>query len=253
MINCLEQNSFTPVAAHRGYSSIYPENTLLAFKEAMDYGANMIEFDLRLSNDNEIIIFHDKTVDRTTNGTGFLNDFTLSELKQLDAGSWFGPEFAGLKIPTLQELCTLLIKYPNVLLNVEIKPDIHAKKVVDLSVEILGRYGYLSRSVFTCFDAEIVSYIHDKYRLRTQGFLGQEMHNFNEDENGTYSKMWAIALSMDLLTKDQVNKFKKKGIHVWCYCPDTEEQVHYALDCGVELLTSNNLIPAMNICINTFP
>lgn len=248
LINRLAQDSAITVAAHRGYSSAYPENTLLAFKEAIEYGADMIEFDLRLSKDDLIVIMHDETVDRTTNATGALHDFTMTELKQLDAGSSLGPEFEGVKIPTLKELCTLLRDYPNVLLNVEVKPNIYAKKVVDKSVELLTQYGYLSRAVFTCFDAGIVAYIHDQYGLKTQGFLGQAMHNFDSDENGTYSKMWAIALSMDLLTADRVETFKKKGLLVWCYCPDTEEQVRYALECGVELITCNNLEPAMKLC-----
>ncbi|KAB8137530.1 glycerophosphodiester phosphodiesterase [Gracilibacillus oryzae] len=245
MINSFEQRNRVTVAAHRGFSSMYPENTLLAFKESLEKGVNMIEFDLRLSRDKVVMILHDETLDRTTNGTGPITDLTLRELKQLDAGSWLGNEYEGLKIPTLEELCELLKDYPDTLLNVEIKKSPIAKEVMDKAVSILSGYGYLSKCVFTCFDADIISYIYDKYHLKTQGFPAEKMSNFTDGENGTYSKMWSIAFSMDLLTKEKVDEFKDKELHVWCYCPDTCQAVQYALDCGVSLITCNNIIPAI--------
>jgi glycerophosphoryl diester phosphodiesterase len=245
----MEQLNSEPfaIAAHRGYKAAYPENTLLAFKEALESGVDMIEFDLRLSKDKAVMIMHDKTIDRTTNGVGPISDFTFNELKQLDAGSWMGAEFEGLKIPTLQELCDLLLDFPDALLNVEIKSSEHALTATDLAIEILADYGYLNRSVFTCFDANVIHYIHDKYNLKTQGFPGEVMHHFKSGETGTYSKMWAVGIEMKMLTKERVDEFKKRNIRIGAYCPDDEEAVQYALDCGVSLVTSNELIPAFRL------
>jgi glycerophosphoryl diester phosphodiesterase len=93
--------------AHRGYSAAYPENTLVAVEAAFAAGADVVEIDLLKSSDGEVVIFHDDTLDRTTNGTGRVDAHTLAELETLDAGSWFAPEFAGEPIPTLVEALTL--------------------------------------------------------------------------------------------------------------------------------------------------
>jgi glycerophosphoryl diester phosphodiesterase len=247
MIERLYNDPTIVVAAHRGYKSAFPENTLLAFQQALELGVGMLEFDLRLSKDNVIMVFHDETLERTTNGSGKLSDHTLSELKQLDAGGWFGACFEGLKIPTLEELCELLTSYPEVLLNVEIKRSVHAKKIVDKVVTMLKEYNYLSRCVFTCFDGEIVAYMHDTYKVKTQGFIGECMSNFVSGENGTYSKMWAIGIKMSLLTPNLVKEFQDMGLLTWCHCPDTDKQVYYALGCGVTLMTCNDPKPAMRI------
>jgi glycerophosphoryl diester phosphodiesterase len=92
------------VIGHRGASGSAPENTLAAFRLAVEQGARFIETDLRLSRDARLVAIHDATLDRTTSGRGRVRDFTLAELRQLDAGAWFAPEFAGQRIPTLEEI-----------------------------------------------------------------------------------------------------------------------------------------------------
>ncbi|MDF2960840.1 MAG: glycerophosphodiester phosphodiesterase [Paenibacillus sp.] len=247
MIERLQNNPSLIVAGHRGFKSAYPENTLLAFQAALELGVDMLEFDLRFSKDKVVVVIHDETLERTTNGSGHVRDYSLSELKQLDAGGWFGKVFEGLKIPTFEELCQLLAAYPNVLLNVEIKPAGDAKEVADTAIAILEDYGYLSRCVFTCFDAEILAYIHDTYHLKTQGFPGELMSNYVPGANGTLSKMWAVGISMKLLTPKLVNEFREMNLLTWSYCPDDEKQVYYSLGCGVTLMTVNNPLPALQI------
>src|SRR3954447_15867557 len=94
------------VCGHRGASGHAPENTLVAFRRAKELGATWIEFDVQLSADGIPIILHDDTLERTTNLGQQLRptELTLAQLKDLDAGSWFSPEFAGEKIPTLEEV-----------------------------------------------------------------------------------------------------------------------------------------------------
>jgi len=94
--------------AHRGYAAVAPENTLAAFSKALECGPDYIECDVRRTKDGHIIISHDGTVDRCTNGSGKVADLTLDELRALDAGSRFGREFAGEKLPTLEEYLDLL-------------------------------------------------------------------------------------------------------------------------------------------------
>lgn len=238
MIDQLQQSHSVMVAAHRGWKSKYPENTLLAFRKALEYGVQMLEFDLRLTKDKVVVVIHDQTVDRTTNGTGKVQDFTLEEIKKLDAGQ-------GEEIPTLKELCELITQFPNVLLNVEIKPNEHAIEVADQGIALLTQYDLLSQCVFTSFDANVVAHIHDHHHLKTQGFPSEKMYNYVPGDQGTYSKLWAIGISMDLLTPEAVANTISDGKLAWCYCPDNDEQVKYALDCGVTLMTCNDIEPAM--------
>lgn len=97
------------VVAHRGLSPGYPENTLSAFRSAIELGADVIEVDLQATKDGIIVLLHDDTVDRTTDGQGFVSNYTFAELRQLDAGSHAGLEFVGDLIPTLEEALNLVI------------------------------------------------------------------------------------------------------------------------------------------------
>lgn len=92
------------IIAHRGVPKLAPENTLSAFRKAVELGAHSIELDVHQTRDSMLVVIHDGTVDRTTNGKGRIADLTAAELRELDAGSWFGHEFTGEKIPFLEEV-----------------------------------------------------------------------------------------------------------------------------------------------------
>src|SRR5215475_6599931 len=92
------------VIAHRGASGTCPENTLAAFRRAQELGAHMIELDVQLTRDGEVVVMHDWTLARTTDGRGRVASRTLAELRQLDAGSWFDPGYAREPVPTLREV-----------------------------------------------------------------------------------------------------------------------------------------------------
>lgn len=109
------------VFAHRGYSSQAPENTLVAFRAAVDVGVDGIELDIQLSSDGELVVIHDESLKRTTNGSGMVCQHTLAELKALDAGAWFAPRFVGVQIPTLGEVLDLLEPSPDLQINIELK------------------------------------------------------------------------------------------------------------------------------------
>lgn len=109
------------VVAHRGSSGSAPENTIAAFEMALESGAEIIECDVRLTREGEVVVFHDRTLNRTTNGKGPVGERTLEELKKLDAGSWFSSKFRGERIPTLMEVLHLL--NGRGLLNIELKAD----------------------------------------------------------------------------------------------------------------------------------
>lgn len=125
----------TKIIGHRGSKGTVPENTLIAFEEALAVGSDGIELDVHLSADGELVVIHDETVDRTTNGRGFVKDLTVNELQMLDAGSWFHPRFSGVKIPTLADtLAFLREKKFRGTLNIELKTDILAYEGIEQKV-----------------------------------------------------------------------------------------------------------------------
>ncbi len=107
------------LCAHRGAMVTHPENTVASFEAAVGAGAQMVELDVWLTKDKKMVIMHDATVDRTTNGKGEISDFTLAEIKKLDAGSWKSDKFKGEKVPTFEEALNVLPK--NIWINVHIK------------------------------------------------------------------------------------------------------------------------------------
>lgn len=107
------------LCAHRGAMSTHPENTIPAFQEAIRLGAHMIEFDIQLTKDGALVLMHDATVNRTTNGKGKVSDLTLAEIKALDAGAKLDARFAGTRIPTFEEALAVFPK--NVWLNCHLK------------------------------------------------------------------------------------------------------------------------------------
>jgi glycerophosphoryl diester phosphodiesterase len=104
MIKLLDSLKGPYIDAHRGASKYYPENTMLSYEKAVELGADLIELDVHLSKDGIPVVIHNHTLDETTNGKGMVKDYTLEQLKRLDAGSWFSEQYAGLQIPTLEEV-----------------------------------------------------------------------------------------------------------------------------------------------------
>jgi glycerophosphoryl diester phosphodiesterase len=95
------------VIAHRGYSLVAPENTILSYRKAIEAGADMLEVDINLTRDGQLVMIHDHRLERTTNGTGFVYDYLLSELIELDAGFHFKPRLDAIRIPTTEETIQL--------------------------------------------------------------------------------------------------------------------------------------------------
>lgn len=130
----------TQIVAHRGSRINCPENTLAAFEEAVRVGADGIELDVHLSKDGEVVVIHDETVDRTTNGTGLVKEKMVAELQELDAGIWFDTDFAGEKIPSLREVFELLLErgYQGQV-NVELKTSLYRYKGIEKKIGALLR------------------------------------------------------------------------------------------------------------------
>ena len=139
------------IYGHRGASAYAPENTLEAFQLAMNMGADGFELDVHMSSDGHLVVIHDETVDRTTNGTGFVRDFTLEQLKALDASNGM-TAYRGAKIPTLEEVFNL-VRHTKHIVNVEIKTDeCFYPGMEEKCLELTARMGLEDRVIYSSFN-----------------------------------------------------------------------------------------------------
>jgi glycerophosphoryl diester phosphodiesterase len=234
------------IIAHRGYRARYPENTLCAFAAAMKAGVDMIELDVMLSKDRRMVVIHDDTLDRTTNGTGPVGLKTLSQLKKLDAGGWFAPRFAGETLPTLEEAVDLL--GGRVLINIEIKrsayepndpPDAVERQLLDL---VKGR-GLLDSVLISSFEGKSLARIASRGDGVALAFLHRTA---GEPENiKTCRKLQAFSFHPNWieLKEEYVQRFHEAGFLVFPYNADTEEQIRRVIKTGADgVITSDPLL-----------
>ena len=141
------------VFAHRGYSSKYPENTMLAFEKAIDIGADGIEVDVHKSKDNKLVIIHDEDIERTFKGHGRVCDFTLKELKEFENKEVNFSKNIKCSIPTLEEVLELLKDKEDIVLNIELKTDVISYKEIESDViKIIERYNMENRIILSSFN-----------------------------------------------------------------------------------------------------
>jgi glycerophosphoryl diester phosphodiesterase len=221
-----DNNRFNPpwLIAHRGFRAKYPENTLVAFQAALDAGCPMIELDVTLSRDRKLVVIHDATLDRTTDGRGAVRDHTLTELKQLDAGSWFHPMFAGQRLPELTEVLELVDG--RAFINIEIKthayephhpPDAIEKQIVALVEQKQVRETILISS----FDIRILEQLLSVPASPVLALLSQHRADSHTVKLCEYLKAYSWNPAQHVLTRQQVKRMHAVGIRVFPYNVDT--------------------------------
>ncbi len=149
-------NKKPAIFAHRGASGTHPENTMAAFEAAVRLGADGIELDVQMTKDGEIVIIHDETVNRTTNGKGAIERMTYAEIAELDAGSWFHPKFEGERILTLDEFLTWATGN-TMQINIELKTNKVPYYGIEQKVlELIDIYNMRGRVIISSFNSESV-------------------------------------------------------------------------------------------------
>jgi glycerophosphoryl diester phosphodiesterase len=222
--------------AHRGASGHAPENTLAAFKKAVALGAAFIETDLQLSRDARLVAIHDSTVNRTTNGQGAVHDLTLADLRKLDAGSWFGSEFAGERIPTLEEILEFA-KKNDAVFYLELKQQgswggEHAL------IGALRESGEIARVVVISFDATVIANLRKIEPTLMTGLL------YDRQIDGPIEKAVEIgarqlAVRGDLVTPALLNEAKKKDLQVVCWTVNHPAHMRLLIAAGVDGIMSD--------------
>jgi glycerophosphoryl diester phosphodiesterase len=224
------------VIGHRGASGHAPENTFAAFKKAVSLGAAFIETDLQLSRDAHFVAIHDATVNRTTSGQGAVHDMTLAELRKLDAGSWFGSEFAGERIPTLEEIFEFS-KKNDVVFYLEIKPGgswggEHAL------VGALRESGEIPRTVVISFDAAIVLSLRKIEPTLMTGLLYDGQLE-NPIDKAVEIGARQLVVRGDLVTPAMIAQIHKKDLQVVCWTVNQPAHMRMLMAAGVDGIMSD--------------
>jgi len=223
------------VIGHRGAKGYAPENTLLSFEKGIECNANMIEFDVRLTRDDHMVIMHDATVDRTTNGTGFVSQHTLKQIKKLDAGAWFSPKFKNTKVPTLEEgIASIKGKAK---FDIEIKHDPSSTNE-GLEEKLIGeilRNDILDDTVVTSFDLSCVERIKKIEPGLTVGFLFSRNYDC---ERGLREilRIGGEEIHPEYLhlTAHLVSKAHRNSVRVRAWNPNDEKEMSKLIKMGVD-------------------
>lgn len=236
-----ESNIF--VAAHRGWLDKHPENTLAAFRGALTLDVDQLETDVRVTKDGELVLIHDATLERTTNGTGKVCDYTLEELRKLDAGN-------GEKIPTLIEFMELVKDHPTITLDIELKEypidgwDEVAYDVCDRTLKIIDDYGFTDRCVINTWNGKLHEYINatygDKYKLH----MYYPIRHLGEVTKDPYPYGYCtcvFGIGTEVSIEDVKQLHRDKDIQIWAgtYARD-EKSIDTAIEMGTVLITCNN-------------
>lgn len=232
------------VAAHRGWKAKYPENTLEAFAAALDLGVDQLETDVRITKDGELVLIHDATIDRTTNGTGKVCDYTLEQLKRFDAGN-------GARIPTLVEFMELVKDHPFITLDIELKEyplegkETEAYQVCDRVLSIIDEYGFTQRCVINSWNGKLNEYIHKTYQniYKQHVYFPQKFLGICERNPYEYAYCTClIGLSAGEYTPEEAIQLQKDtGVRLWAGTDAKDEQmIDRYLDMGIELITCDN-------------
>ena len=225
------------VIAHRGYRAKFPENTLVAFEAAISAGADMIELDVLLTKDRKMVVIHDESLDRTTNGQGMVRDYTLSELKTFDAGSWLDARFKRERLPTLQEVLDLVNK--QVLINIEIKrsayephhpPDAIEKQIVDL----VARKNAFENVLISSFEWRVLERLAAMKDPPAIALLSGDPDEGNPLEACRKLEAFSWHPRSLLLKKEHVRKMHDAGILVFPWNVGTPEDMARMLEMDVD-------------------
>lgn len=225
------------IFAHRGYSGKYPENTMIAFKKALEYGVDGIELDVQLTKDGEVVIIHDETIDRTTTGKGFVVDYTYEELEKFDASFKF-KDLGFNKIPTLREYFQLVKDY-DIVTNVELKTGINEYLGIEEKVwELIKEYNLEEKVIISSFNHFSVMRMKKIAPQLKYGFLSEDWII----DAGKYTHSHGVQCyhpRFNNLIPDVIKELKKYNLEINTWTVNLEEDMRYLYSNNIDVIITN--------------
>lgn len=234
------------IFAHRGSAGTHPENTMAAYIEAERVGADGLEMDVHLTKDNQLVVIHDDTVNRTTNGSGMVRNHTLAELKKLDAGSWFSPSFQLEKIPTLKEVLEF-IQNNKMILNIELKyATLDYVDFEEKVIQAVEAYNLVDRVIISSFNHEGLKKVNElQPKIECAALYMERLF-----EPWHYVKTFgAKAIHSYVKTTDanMIHKAKANNIAVRVFTVNQTAQLHYFIQANFPAIITDYPKKALDI------
>ncbi|MFJ7952583.1 glycerophosphodiester phosphodiesterase [Lysinibacillus sp. NPDC096418] len=227
------------IFAHRGVSEHYPENTGAAFYAASKLPIAGIELDVHLSADGELVVIHDETIDRTSNGEGYVKDFSLQQLRAYDYGSWFSKEFTGENIPTLGEVLELFVGTAH-LINIELKTDVFPYEGIEsLVIKEVAKHQMTERVIISSFNHESLQIVKQiAPYIETAALFAEILTDFT-----TYTSQIpanAIHVSLPAAARKSVRTALEEGATIRVYTVNDIEYVKPLQQLGVHAIFTDD-------------
>ena len=227
------------VIAHRGYSGRYPENTMLAFEKAVEAGCDAIEMDVQLTKDGEVVVIHDERIDRTTDGTGFVKDYTAGELQRFNAAKLFPHITEFQHIPTFDEYCSWA-KQAGIETNIEIKTGIYYYEDIEKkTLDIIRRHGLEDKVMFSSFNHVSLIRIRE---LMPEAVCGALIGKMGIGNAGYYCSVNGFSCyhpDYEGLTREMVEDCRQYGIRLNVWTVNSMEGLEQLHDWGCEGIITN--------------
>ena len=225
--------------AHRGFSGMYPENTILAFSKALELGVDGIEMDVHLSKDGELIVIHDEALKRTTGKDGFVKDYTRAELEKINAGKTKDDEFGFTPIPSFEEYLTFMKDRPETT-NVEIKSlPYYYPGIEEKTVEMVRRFGMEDRIIFSSFNWMSIEKLGRICPEIPRGLLfdGFPLYNMGASIKGNNHQFFHP--DYKYINKMIVDELHANGVGCNTWTVNEVEDIKKCLDAGVDGIIGN--------------
>ena len=228
----------TEIFAHRGASGYAPENTLEAFRLAMEQGADGIELDVHLTKDGEVVVIHDETIDRTGNGQGNVRDYTLEELKKFSFHNHM-EKYKGVQIPTLKEVLDL-VKNSQMKVNIELKTGIYwYEGIEEKTMDIVKTMGMEDRVIYSSFNHYSIQKVLEQNSDAETAYLFSDvplnMEKYAKDTGvkGLHPAVYHLKMA------DFLETYMKSGLKVRVWTVNNKEDMKMFIDAGVDAIITN--------------
>ena len=230
--------SMTEIFAHRGASGYAPENTLEAFRLAMEQGADGIELDVHLTKDGEVVVIHDETLNRTSDGQGKVRDYTLEELKKFSFHNHM-EKYQGVQIPTLKEALNL-VKNSRIKVNIELKTGIYwYEGIEEKTMDIVKTMGMEDRVIYSSFNHYSIQKVLEQNSDAETAYLFSDvplnMEKYAKDTGvkGLHPAVYHLKMA------DFLETYLNSGLKVRVWTVNKKEDMKMFMDAGVDAVITN--------------
>ncbi|MEC5343396.1 glycerophosphodiester phosphodiesterase [Brenneria populi] len=233
---------YPAIVAHRGGGALAPENTLAAIDVGAEFGHKMIEFDAKLSQDGQIFLLHDDTLERTSNGWGIAGDLPWEQLAALDAGSWYGDKFSGARLPLLSEVAARCKQY-GMAANIEIKPTTGRERETGRQVALAARRLWRDHPTMPLLSSFSPTSLEAARQAAPELPRGLLLDEWDRDWQNLTRRLACASIHLNhrLLTAERTASLKAAGLRILVYTVNQPARAKTLLDWGVDCICTDRI------------